>query len=203
MAAQYEQPEERRLERLRPWQMILLSSALITLLNAFGTFFDLLTGVGMFFVYITSYFYALIVLVPILKIERFGVGSAVHLLPWFILGIPIEYFMEYAINPVLLSPWAAVGWGIAGVLVGLSADLAFYFLPASLTKQRRSVLTALIMALAYFFLVLGALNFFYKPIEGIVSQPKFLSIAFWALPWMLISSAWGGYTAYHLSGTQK
>lgn len=167
-------------------------------LTGFGVFFDLLTGIGMFFIYAMAYFNALVVVLPILLIRRFGVGTAVYL-PWAVSGLFVEYYLEYVLNPVLRSPWAVVGWGVFGLLVGFSADLVFKFLPESLLLRRRAILTAIGMGLANFLLVLIAVTYFYKPVP--VSDPSaltYLSVAPWSLPWLVVNSAFGGYSAYAL-----
>ncbi len=189
---------------LRPWQVIVLFGLAQAALTGFGTFFDVLTGVGMFFVYAVSYFNALVVVLPILRLRRFGVGAAIYL-PWAIVGLPMEYYMEYVRTPVLRSAWGAVGWCIFGLATGLSADLAYYFLPGRWTERRRAIATGLVLGLVNFGLVTAAVSFFYTPPAFIVGRPPFLndpsftSIAPWALPWMLLCSAFGGYTAYAIN----
>jgi hypothetical protein len=46
----------------------------------------------MYFVYIAGYFNVLVVLLPILLIKRFGVGTAIYL-PWAAIGLVMEYYM--------------------------------------------------------------------------------------------------------------
>ena len=66
-------------------------------------------GVGMFFIYIMGYFIALVVVLPILLVRRFGVGLMVFL-PYAIIGLFVEYYMEWVLEHTLLTPWAVVGW---------------------------------------------------------------------------------------------
>ncbi len=189
---------------LRPWQVIVLFGLAQAALTGFGTFFDVLTGVGMFFVYAVSYFNALVVVLPILRLRRFGVGAAVYL-PWAIVGLPMEYYMEYVRTPTLRSPWGAIGWCVFGLATGLSADLACYFLPGRWTDRRRAVATGLVLGLVNFCLVAVAVSFFYNLPTFVdrslsfLSSPTFVGLAPWALPWMLLCSGFGGYTAYAIN----
>jgi len=51
-------------------------------------------GTGMFFVYMVGYFNALIIILPILKIRQFGMGTAIYL-PYAIIGFFVEYYYEW------------------------------------------------------------------------------------------------------------
>ncbi len=65
-------------------------------------------GIGMFFVYMVGYFNALIIILPILKIRQFGMGTAIYL-PYAIIGFFVEYHYEWIKTKSLVSPWAVVG----------------------------------------------------------------------------------------------
>jgi hypothetical protein len=80
--------------RLKPLQTILVFGTLLLLIYGLGSFtFDYFAGgatlgfglwpevggIGMFFVYVLSFYIALAVVFPILIIRRFGVGIAVYL----------------------------------------------------------------------------------------------------------------------------
>lgn len=82
-------PQPHRRWKLKPWQTILLFGILLCTIYAFGSFtFDFYAGavtaefgvmgevgvVGMFFIYVMGYFIALVVILPILLVRRFGVG---------------------------------------------------------------------------------------------------------------------------------
>ncbi len=181
--------------RLKPWQTILLFGILQSALTGFGIFFDVSTGIGMFFVYIVSYFNALIVILPILLIRRFGVGAAVYL-PYAVIGFFLEYYMEIVQQPVLVNVWAVIGWCVFGLATGFSADLAFRFL--RIRERWRAMLMGIVMGSVNFVLTLVALTFFY------VSPPQagpasFIGMAYFGVPWLLLNSAFGGYTAYAIS----
>jgi hypothetical protein len=181
--------------RLKPWQTILLFGILLPALTGFGTLFDVSTGIGMFFVYVVSYFNALIVILPILLIRRFGVGTAVYL-PYAVVGFFVEYYMELMRQPVLVNIWAVIGWCVFGLVTGLCADAAFHFLQV---KERwRAMLMGIVIGSVNFLLTLLALTFFYvSPLQ--VGPGSFIGMAYFGVPWLLINSAFGGYTAYAIS----
>jgi hypothetical protein len=141
--------------RLKSWQIILIFGVLLWIIYGFGSFtldffagaataefgqWGNVGGVGLFFVYILSFYIALVVVLPILIIQRFGVGVAVFL-PYALTGFFIEYYFDWIVAPALRSPWGAVGWCVIGLAIGLSADLTYRFLPNRFTERLRAVTT--------------------------------------------------------------
>jgi len=197
--------------RLKPWQTILFFGILLWFIYGIGSFtldyyaggatrgfwvFPNVGGIGMFFVYILSFYIALVVVLPILIIRRFGVGLAVYL-PYAITGLYIEYYFEWVAARNLVSPWAVVGWCVIGLLIGLSADLAYRFLPVRWSERSRAITTGVVMGVVNFLLVIVALTFFY--VEQQSSPGSFLGVAYYGLPLLIVNSGFGGYTAYAIS----
>jgi len=179
----------------KPWQIILVFAVLQFLLTGLGIFMDQ-SCIGFSFIYGFSFFNALIVVLPILLIRRFGVGAAVYL-PYALIGMVIDYEMEWVVDPLLTSPWWAVVFGLFGLAVGFSADLAFRFLPAHITLKYRSILTAITLGLVNFLTTAVGVSFFYKPDAFPISPAySFLKIAWWALPWLIASCGLAGFTAW-------
>lgn len=200
------------LHRLKPWQTIFIFGVLLCIIYGFGSFtfdyyagaatpkfgdFSKYSGVGMFFVYILSYFIVLVVMLPILLTRRFGTGAAVWL-PYAIFGIFVESYMEWVSTRALLGLWAAGGWCVVGLLTGFSADLAYRFLPSRWSEKWRAIITAFILGVVLFLLVLLALLSFYPETQG-NTDANFLTIAYYGLPLLLINSLFAGYTAYAIS----
>jgi hypothetical protein len=150
----------------------------------------------MFFVYILSFYITLVVVLPILLLRRFGVGLLVYL-PYAITGLIVEYYFDLVVEHNLISYWGVLGWCAFGFAIGLSADLAYRFLPAGLSLRWRAILTGVAMGLVNFLLVGAALRFFYVvPQSG---SGSFLGVAYYGLPLLLLNGAFGGYTAYAIS----
>ena len=204
-------PQSHLIWRLKSWQTILLFGILLCAIVALGTFFfdffagsatmgfgvmGEVRGTGMFFVYMIGYFNALVVILPILLIRRFGVGTAVYL-PYAVVGFFVEYYYEWIKEPVLVSPWAVVGWCIFGLATGFSVDLAYHFFPFRLSERLRAIIMGIVLGCVNFLLTLVALTFFY--ISNQNGPGSFLGLAYFCLPWLIVDSGFGGYTAYAIS----
>ena len=196
---------------LKPWQTILIFGTLLWFLYGLGSFtFDFFAGsataafgvwpevggVGMFFVYVLSFFITLVVVLPILLIRRFGVGLAVYL-PYAITGLFFEYYFDLVVSPNLASYWGVIGWCVFGLAIGLSADLAYRLLPVSFSERLRAITTGVVMGVTNFVLVAVALTLFY--VEPQAGTGSFLGVAYYGLPLMILNSGFGGYTAYAIS----
>ncbi len=204
--------QSRLLWNLRSWQIILVFAVFLCIIYAFGSFtFDYFAGgataafgvwpevggVGMYFTYVMAYFIALVVVLPILVIKRFWVGMAIYSLYAFS-GLFVEYYMDWVVDRVLVGLWAVPGWCALGLATGLCADLAYRYLPTRLGEKWRAVLTGLTVGIATFFAVTIALSFFY--IEAEITYPAdYFTVAYYGVPFMLVSSAFGGYTAHAIS----
>jgi len=200
--------------RLKGWQTTLVFGfALFIITGPSVFFFDYLAGsatlgfgvspssgfhgIGMFYLYMVSYFSSLIVILPALLTRRFGTATAVFL-PYVIVGFPINYYFEWITAHTWVAPWAGIGWTAAFLLTGLSVDLALRYLPEKLTSAWRAALSGVIMGLVCFAVTVAALDFVYVgPLP--TDAGSFVGIAYFGLPWMVISSAFGGYTAYALA----
>jgi hypothetical protein len=134
---------------------------------------------------------------PILVIRRFWVGVGVYSL-YALSGLYLEYYFELVVEQNLKGFWGVVGWCVLGLAIGLSADLAYRFLPARLSERWRAILTGLTVGIAVFVTVTIALTSFYIEKE-LVYTANYLSIAYYGVPFMLVSSGFGGYTAYAVS----
>ncbi len=182
--------------RRRTFLLITGYGVLVFLVFTFGTMFEMLVTRGVCFVYVISYFLSFAVVLAIRRLGVFGTGLAVFL-PYAILGVFVEYWMDYVVTPSLIAPWAAVIWSVNGPLAGLCADLAHRFLPRSIKDQYRSALIGMITVFAYFLLTLPTLAFLYNdPAPGLA---HYLNGIYITLPWLLVSGCFGGYAAYAMS----
>jgi hypothetical protein len=97
-----------------------------------------------------------------------------------------------------VAPWSGLGWTAAFLLTGFSVDLALRYLPAKLTAAWRPALSGAIMGVASFIFTVAAFALVYVgPLP--TNTASFVGIAYFGVPWMVISSAFGGYTAYALA----
>jgi len=203
------------LARWKPWQVLLVFGLLQCGLTSLGVyFFDYFAGsatvgfgrmgpvggTGMFFIYMLGFLNALVVLIPVHQLGFFGAGALVYL-PFFVIGLPVEYYYEVRLNPVLKGLWAVLGWCLTGPLAGLGADLAHRYLPHSLPPGWRASLTGLALGAGSYLFTLAALAFFYTvPLS--IEAGSFAGLSYFCLPWLLAHSALGGLTAGALVRTQ-
>ncbi len=194
------------------WRTILLFGILLCIIYGFGSFtFDYFAGaatagfgvwgevggVGMYFTYVMAYFIVLVVMLPILIIRRFWVGMAVYAL-YALSGLYFEYYFELVREHNLVSFWGVIGWCVLGLATGFSADLAYRFLPERLSGKWSAIGTGLVVGIATFLTVTIALSFFYVH-KTPVYPANYFSVAYYGVPFMLVSSGFGGYTAYAIS----
>jgi hypothetical protein len=118
-----------------------------------------------------------------------------YYLPYVLIGIPVDLYFE---SDVLRGPWVAVGWGLVGLAAGCCVDLAYRSLPAQQSLRTKAILMGIVLGAASFLLTLMAQAFFYR--VPLPTDPgSFVGVAYFGLPWLLITSAFGGYTAYAIS----
>ncbi|MBU4313984.1 MAG: hypothetical protein KJ821_04240 [Actinobacteria bacterium] len=201
--------------KLKKWQSVLLFGFLLMIVYAIGTyFFDFFAGtatagfgrmgevwgIGMFFIYMIGYFLSIVIILPILIHKNFGLGVLIFL-PYAVVGFFVEYYYEWQAVQALKGIWAVFGWTLVGILIGLSADLTFRFLSNKISLKIKAIIMGIVIALANFVLTLIAISFFYKTSTPImnVESGSFLGVAYFGLPWLIINSGFGGYTAYAIS----
>lgn len=156
-------------------------------------------GTGMFFIYMIGYFVSIIIILPVLIIKRFGIGILIYL-PYAVIGFFVEYYYEWVLESTLISPWGAFGWCAFGLIIGLSVDLTYRFLPKRMSLKVRSIIMGIVFSLMVFITTLMALIFFYKePLSLSPVHPgSFLGVAYFGFPWLLVNSGFGGYTAFNI-----
>ena len=151
----------------------------------------------MFYLYAISYFSSLLVIIPVCLTKRFGIATAVFL-PYVVIGFPVNYYYEWVLVRTWITPWSGIGWSAAFLLTGFSVDMAFRYLPGKLTGAWRAALSGVVMGLVSFGVTVAALEFVYVGSLP-VDTGSFVGIAYFGLPWMIINSAFGGYTAYAIT----
>ena len=72
-------------------------------------------------------------------------------------------WLEYFANPVLKSPWGAVGWGVIYIAYGLVADLSMMLIKLLKNETKAIVLSAVIFSFLAILLTLIPLPWFYVP----------------------------------------
>lgn len=192
------------------WPTVLLYDFLLIVLTTLATFFfdffagtatlgfgvqphGEVRGTGMFYLYMSGYFTALIVVLPMLRLGRFWTATAIYL-PFVILGFPIGYYFEWVRERTWAAWWSGFGWTFGFLAVGLCADVTFLFLTRC-SDRIRAVVTGIVIGLASFLASLACLRLVYRAPHP-TGPGFFQGLAYFGLPWLLANSAFGGYTAY-------
>ena len=144
---------------------------------------------------VPAYLMALPVMLSILTLRRIGAG-VVAFLPYAIIGFVPVYYMDYVTLHTMRTVWGAVAWCLGGLLTGLSADLAYRFLPAHLPEKWRAILTGGTVGLGNYLTPLIAMTFFYIPHPPESHYHLFTTGIAYSLSWLLVNSGFAGYTAY-------
>jgi len=145
-----------------------------------------------------AYFIVLVVVLPILILQRIGAGAAIFL-PYAILGFPPVYYYDWMVNHSLVSLWGAVGWCLIGPLVGFIGDLTFRFLPKGISGKWRAIVVGAVIGTAIFLTTLVALATFYKAATMESHYRFFTQGVYFSLPWLVVNGGFAGYTAYALT----
>ena len=183
--------------RMKPWETILVFGILLFVLQGVAAFLVEEYSGGCMFI-IPAYFYALVVILPVLLVRRFGVAAAIYA-PAAILGLPMLYYFEWITERHYVGVWAPFVWSLLFVAYGLSADLAYRLLPATVSERWRAILSGAVLGGVTFGLTLLGLTTLYVPSAREGHLLFFTNGIYFSLPWMVITSAFGGYTAYAIS----
>jgi uncharacterized BrkB/YihY/UPF0761 family membrane protein len=147
---------------------------------------------------IPAYWMALVVVLPILIVRRFGVGAAVFL-PFFVLGLPLTYTFEYLGNGNLRSVWGVLAWCLVGPVTGLCADLVFRFAPRSTPDRWRAIITGAVFGAAVFVTTYLALTYLYVNPSAESHYGYFTVGIGFSLPWLVVNGGLASYTAFAIS----
>jgi len=114
-----------------------------------------------------------------------------------LIGIGIELWLEYYTNPVLKSPWGAVGWGAIYVAYGLVADLSMYLVKIMRNETLAIILSSIIFCSFSIGLSIIPLKLFY--ITALAVTKDFLTYGYFLIPFGIVQGAIGAFTGVNLA----
>ena len=177
---------------------------LISIITAFFSFtFDPIlfdNKMGYYYSYFAIIFYTLILY---FFYERFGNN-------WFglfgfglsgVIGIPIEYFIEWQVNHSLKSPWYAVAWGGIYVLYGLTADLLYWIFKLQQNQILTVIGSAALFSILFILISYLPLKTFYVTIEPSSDFKDYLQFWYFMIPFSVIEGIIGAYAGTKIAQT--
>ena len=162
----------------------------------FSFIFDVLlfnNKMGYYYSYFAIIFYTLVLY---LFYEKFGNN-------WFglfgfglsgIIGIPIEYILEWQTYHTLKSPWFAVAWGGIYILYGLVADLLYWGFKLQSNQIITIIGSAMLFSVLFILISYLPLKTFYISVESPDYIKDFLQFWYFMIPYSMVQGAIGAYT---------
>jgi hypothetical protein len=154
--------------------------------------FDLKIGYG--YIYFTTFFFGLILYYFYAKLHPKWLGTITFGLMGLI-GIPIEYWLEYVVTPSLKSVWGAIGWGGIYVLYGLIADISMLLLKNLNRKKMAVFLSGILFSAGLLTLSIIPLRFFYN-FPAIPVDTDYLTFAWFLMPFGIVQGGLGALLGY-------
>jgi hypothetical protein len=190
-------PAQAAVPRLDFWRTTLLFGAIHFAVMSYGAFVIEFFQGGCQWI-VPAFFMVLPAMLSILTLRRFWAGTAVFL-PYALIGFFMVYALDYATYHTMTSIWGAVAWSLGGLLTGLAADLAFRFLPRTLSEKWRASLVGVVIGLGIYLTPLITMTFFYIPQPPESHYHQFTTGIVYSLSWLLVNGGFAGYTAYLLT----
>ena len=156
--------------------------------------FDLRIGYG--YIYFTTFFFGLILYYFYEKLRLKCLGTITFSLMGLI-GIPIEYWLEYMVAPSLKSVWGAIGWGVIYVVYGLIADISMMLFKNLNYKKMAIFLSGIVFSVGVLTLSIIPLRFFYNP-PSIPVDTDYLTFAWFLMPYGIVQGGLGAFLGYLL-----
>ena len=181
------------------WKTVLFFGALHFTIMAIAAPLIDLPNYGCMFV-IPAYFVVLVIALAIVKTGRFWAGTAVFI-PYAVLGFFPTYYFEWLTSRSLKGLWGVFAWCLLGPLVGLVGDLAYRFLPPTLSEKRRAIISGATIGAAIFFTTWFALTQFYV-LASMESHLRYFAQGwYFSLPWLVVNGSSAAYAAYAMTIT--
>ncbi|MFX1234827.1 MAG: hypothetical protein ACFFBY_09745 [Promethearchaeota archaeon] len=191
----------------KPWDkrslaLNILGFMIIAILSAiFTVFFDIIMiGIGYIYLYFVmiflmgvTYFFCVYLKTKGTAVFFFGMNG--------IIGIPIEFIIEWQIENTLKTPWSAVYWALIYIAYGLIIDLSLWLLKPAKNERRAILISSLIASVGFILLSILALETLYKPTSPEVEH--FLTYGYFMIPYSIIQGIMGGFMGWYIANYLK
>jgi len=172
----------------------------IAILSAvFTVFFDIvMIGIGYIYLYFVMIFLMMVTYFFYVKIKTKGTALFLFGING-IIGIPIEFVMEWQIENTLISPWGAVYWALIYIAYGLSIDLSLWLLKPAKNERKAVLISSLISSVSFVLLSILALETFYKSDLSVPGLEHFLTYGYFMIPYSIIQGVMGGFIGWYIA----
>ena len=114
------------------------------------------------------------------------------------IGFPIGYHYEWIIERTWVAWWSGIWWTAAFLLSAFSVDVTCAFAGGRVPERMRAVLAGMVLGLVTHVTTVAALALAYRgPLPR--EAGSFVGLTYFGLPWLLVHSACGAYTAHAIA----
>ncbi len=189
----------------KPWNkralsLNLIGFMIIAVLNAvFTVFFDIIMiEIGyiylyfvMIFLMMETYFFCVYLKTKGTALFFFGLCG--------LIGVPIEYIIEWQIENTLASPWSALYWALIYVAYGLSIDFSLWVFKPHKNERKAVLISSLISSVSFILLSILALMTFYKSGLSVPGTADFLTYSYFMIPYTVIQGVMGAFIGWYIA----
>lgn len=148
--------------------------------------------IGYAYMYFAVFFFALILYFFITKLRVSWLGTLTFGLMGLI-GIPIEYWLEYLVTPSLKSIWGAFGWGIIYLFYGLGADVSLILMRKIRNRKFAVFCSGLLFSTGLLVLSIIPLVWFYNSVP---TEANYLTYAWFLMPFGILQGGLGALLGF-------
>jgi len=173
---------------------------IISILTAiFTVFFDIvMMKIGYIYLYFVMIFLMMATYFFIIYLKTKGTALFFFGLCG-IVGIPIEFVLEWQIENTLNSPWGAVYWALIYVGYGLSIDLSLWLLKPVKNERRAVLISSLISSISIILLSILALETIYKTGLSVPGVDGFRTYEYFMVPYSIIQGVMGALLGWYFA----
>lgn len=186
----------------KPWNkrslgLNLIGFVLIAIISAiFTVFFDIIMiKIGYIYLYFVMTFLMMITYFFCVYLKTKGTALFFFGLCG-ILGIPIEFIIEWQIENTLNSPWGALYWALIYIAYGLSIDLSLWLLKPAKNEKKAVLISSLISSISFVILSIIA-GPFYKVELMAPGVDNILTYGYFMIPYSIIQGIMGGFIGWY------
>jgi hypothetical protein len=189
----------------RPWNkrslgFNIIGFMLIAILTAvFTVFFDIVwLDIGYIYLYFVLIFLMMVTYFFVFNLKTKGTATFLFGINGLI-GIPIEFVIEWQIENTLASPWSALYWALIYVAYGLSIDLSLWLSKPAKNERKAVLISSFISSVGIILLSILALSTFYKSGLTLPGTDDFLTYDYFMIPYSIIQGVMGGFLGWYIA----